>query len=421
MRLNDSLSPLRDQRFAWYFTGRVISLVGTMMVPVALAFAVLEIDDSPSALGKVLAAQSIPLVVFLLVGGVISDRFSRSVVMQLSHTLSAITQGAIAALVITGTAELWMLMCLGALNGAVLAFSFPAMNGLVPLVVPRTHLQQANALLSFSRAGLAILGPTLAGILVVTVGPGWALAIDASTWLVAALCLTRVRVPTRPVAEDQPSPNMLRELREGWSAFVAHTWLWVVVVAFGVLNAIHAGAWFTLGPALAKGTIGEAGWGYVLSAEALGILLATLLMMRTRFRFPLRVGMLGVATLAAPIITLGVEPRVVPLIVMAFAAGIGVELFGIGWNTALHEHVDETVLSRVSSYDALGSFLAMPVGQLTFGLLGAAFGIRVVLVTAGVAYAVIALATLLSRSVRNLEWVEHPTAAPEPATDAATL
>lgn len=414
----DALTPLRDRRFAWYFSGRLISLTGTMMVPVALAFAVLEIDDSPSALGKVLAAQSIPLVAFLLIGGVIADRFSRSLVMQLSHVLSAITQGAVAALVISGTAELWMLICLEALNGAVLAFSFPAMNGLVPQVVPRTHLQQANALLSFSRAGLAIIGPTLAGLLVVTVGPGWALAVDASTWLVAALCMTRVRIPARARTAETPSPNMLRELREGWSAFVAHTWLWVIVVAFGVLNAIHTGAWFTLGPALARSTIGEAGWGFVLSAEAFGILLATVLMMRTRFRFPLRVGMLGVAALAAPILTLGVEPRVLPLMVMAFTAGIGVELFAIGWNTALHEHVDEAVLSRVSSYDALGSFVAMPVGQLTFGALGAAFGIRVVLVTAGIVYAVIALATLLSRSVRNLERVEHPAdePAPEPVT-----
>lgn len=405
MRLPDALSPLRDRRFAWYFAGRVISTTGSMMVPVALAFAVLEIDDSPSALGKVLAAQSIPLVIFLLVGGVVADRFSRSVVMQASHVLSALTQGTVAALVITGSAELWMVILLEIANGTVLAFSFPAMNGVVPQVVPRAYLQQANALLSFSRAGLAVLGPTVAALLVVSVGPGWALAVDSATWLVAALCMARVRIPRRERVDGSPTPSMLRELREGWTAFVEHTWLWVVVVAAGIQNAILAGAWFTLGPAVAKDTIGEAGWGYVLSAEAVGVLLATLLMLRTRFRYPLRAGMLGVAFLAAPIVTLGLEPRVLPLVVMAFAGGVGIEVFGIGWNTAMHEHIDESVLSRVSSYDALGSFVAMPVGQLTFGSLAVAFGTRDVMVVAGVAFGVLSLATLLSRSVRSLEHV----------------
>lgn len=403
MRLPDALTPLRDPRFAWYYAGRLISVTGSRMAPVALAFAVLAVDDSPSALGLVLAAESIPLVIFLLVGGVVADRFSRSVVMQVSHLLSAASQGTVAALVITGTADLWMLVVLEAVNGTVLAFTFPALNGVVPQVVPRSHLQQANALLSFSSAGMAIVGPALAGVLAATVGPGWALAIDASTWLVAAGCMARVRIPARTPLTGAPPPSMVRELREGWSAFVEHTWLWVVVAAFAVINAIHVGAWFTLGPALAKHTIGIAGWGYVLSAEALGVLVMTLVMLRVRFKHPLRVGMLGMATFSAPLFMLGLEPRLVPLVVMAFVAGIGFETFGIGWNTTLHEHIDERVLSRVSSYDALGSFVAMPVGQLTFGPLAAAFGIRRVLVIGAIVYVVVALATLASRSVRDLE------------------
>lgn len=414
MRLPEALTPLRDRRFAWYYTGRVISTTGSTMVPVALAFAVLDIEDSPSALGAVLAAQSIPMVVFLLVGGVIADRFSRSLVLQLSHLLSTLTQGLVATLVITGTAELWMVIVLEVLNGTVLAFSFPAMNGIVPQVVPRAYLQEANALLAFSRAGLAILGPTVAALLVVSVGPGWALAIDSLTWLVAAGCMARVGIPPRAQDADA-TPNMLRELREGWSAFTEHTWLWLIVAAFGLGNAIHAGAWFTLGPALAKDTIGERGWGLVLSAEAAGILVTTVLMLRVRLRHPLRSGMLGVACFAAPCLMLGINPQVWPLAVVAFLAGAGMEIFGIGWNTALHENIDEAVLSRVSSYDALGSFVAIPVGQLTFGTLAVAFGTSNVLVVAGVAYAVIALATLLSRSVRDLSRVEEvtvPTAAP---------
>jgi MFS family permease len=414
MRLPDALTPLRDRRFTWYFTGRLVSLVGTTMVPVALAFAVLEVDDSPSALGTVLAAQSLSMVIFLLVGGVVADRFSRSTVMQTSHVLSSLSQGAIAALVITGTAELWMLVLLAGLNGTVLAFSFPAMTGIVPQVVPRTHLQQANALLSSTRAGLAILGPTVAALLVVSFGAGWALAVDAMTWLVAAACMSRVRIPAR-VRNAESGSSMLRELREGWASFVAHAWLWQVAVAAGVCNAILVGAWHTLGPVLAKDTIGETGWGYVLSAQAVGILLATLLMLRTRFRHPLRVGMVGASLFGAPIVVMGLEPRLLPLVLMGFIAGAGMEVFGIGWQTALHEHVDESVLSRVSSYDALGSFAAMPVGQLSLGALGAAFGIRPVLVVAGCLYAAFALVTLLSAPVRNLDRAGPRTAQPTEA------
>ncbi|HSE71331.1 MAG TPA: MFS transporter [Nocardioidaceae bacterium] len=412
MRLPDSLTPLRDRRFAWYYVGRVVSTTGSMMAPVALTFAVLDLTDSASALGLVLAARTIPLVVFLLVGGVVADRFSRSTVMQVSHILSALTQGMVAYLVIGGHAELWMIVALEAANGTVAAFSFPAMASVVPQLAPRSHLQQANALLSFSRAGLAVIGPTIAALLVVSVGSGWALAVDAATWLLAAACMSKVRLPARRRTSDEPAPNMLRELREGWTVFTGHTWLWMVVVAFGVLNAIHAGAWFTLGPALAKDTIGEAGWGYVLSAESLGLLLMTLVMLRVSLRHPLRTGLLGCALLSVPLLMLGIDPEVLPLVMASFCAGAGIEVFSIGWSVAMQENIEERVLSRAYSYDALGSFLAMPVGQLVYGPLGEIFGYRDVLVVSAVIYAAVALLPLMSRSVRDLGRVSAPTAEP---------
>ena len=402
MRLPDSLTPLRDRRFAWYYSGRVISLVGTAIAPIALTFAVLDLTGSASALGLVLAARFLPMVVFLLVGGVIADRFSRSTVMQLSHYLSAATQGAVAVLLLTGTAELWMIVVLQALNGTVNAFTFPAMQGIVPQVVPRGYIQQANAMLSFSRNGLAIIGPSVGALLVVTAGSGWALLVDALTWLVAALFMARVRLPAAVAAEQVSSPSMWHDLREGWTAFTSMTWIWVVVLAFGLLNAIHAGAWFTLGPVVAEDTIGRQAWGWVLSAEAAGLLVMTLVMMRWRLERPIRAGMLGMCALAAPIAMLGLEPAVAPLMVLAFLAGCGMEIFSIGWTTAYHEHVPNELLSRVASYDALGSYVAIPIGQITFGPLAAAFGAQDVLVVSAVLYVAIALSTLLSRSVREL-------------------
>ncbi len=401
MRLPEALAPLRDRRFAWYFAARVTSTAGSTMAPVALAFAVLDLSGSAAALGVVLAARTLPMVLFLLVGGVVSDRFSRSTVMRTSNALSALTQAAVATLVISGQAELWMLVALEAANGTVAAFSMPAMESVVPQLAPRSHLQQANALLSFSRAGLAVVGPTIAALLVATTGAGWALAVDALSWLVAALLLGRVRIPATAPSYGAPA-SMLRDLREGWTAFTEHTWLWVVVAGFGVLNAIHAGAWFTLGPALARETFGVRGWGYVLSAESVGLLAMTLVMLRVRLRRPLRAGMLGMALFAVPLLTLGLRPEVAALMLAALLAGAGTEVFGIGWSVALQENVDEAVLARVYSYDALGSLVAIPLGQLVYGPLGDAFGYRDVLVASGVVYLLVVAAVLCARPVRTL-------------------
>ncbi len=410
----DTLAPLRLPAFRWYFAARLVNLLGTTMAPVALAFAVLDMSDSPSALGRVLAAQSIPLVVFLLAGGVIADRFDRATLLRITNIGAALSQGAIAALVLTDTAELWHLICLAAVNGTLAAVSLPALASVVPTLVPREHLQPANVLLSMQRATLAVVGPSVAGVLVVTVGPGWALAVDAATWLVSAALLLGVRIPPREQTVAGEATSFVAELKEGWAVFTGFTWLWVIVLAFGLLNAIHAGAWFTLGPAVAKDTIGERGWGYVLSAEAIGVLAMTVVLTRLNLRRPLLAGMLGMAVFSVPLFILGANPVLPLLVVGAFAAGVGMEVFGLGWNLAMQENIDERLLSRAYSYDALGSFVAIPIGQLTFGPLAEKFGAQDVMVAAAVVYLVIALSTLLSRSVRRLERIT-PTSPPAPA------
>ncbi|MGA8247985.1 MAG: MFS transporter [Nocardioides sp.] len=407
-----SLAPLRHPNFRWYFVAMTINTAGSTMAGVALAFAVLSIDDSPSALGYVLAASTVPLVLFLLFGGVVADRLPLTLLLRVGMLVLGGTQGAAAFLVISGTAQIWMLIVLEAVNGTVMALTFPAFTSIMPQLVPRPLLQQANALNSFSRGALRIVGPTISALLVVGAGPGWALAVDAATWLIAGAVLGLVRLPPRPPREEQTST--LRDLREGWVYVRGTTWLWAVVLGFGVLNAIHAGAWFTLGPAEAKATIGERGWGYVLSAESFGLIATTLVMLRRPLRRPLLSGMLGVAFLGLPIFVLGWSPAIVPLVACAFVAGAGTEVFSMGWNLAMQEHVPETMLSRAYSYDALGSFVAMPIGQLLFGPLGEVFGVREVLMASGVAYALVCLLVLSSRSVRDLRRVpaEEPVAAP---------
>lgn len=392
-------APLRSIPFRWFLAGRTLSLLGSSMAPVALAFAVLDLSASAAALGIVLAARSIPIAALLLVGGVISDRFSRSQVLVVSNTLTGLSQAGAAALLISGNAEVWSLAAIEAVNGVTAAFTFPATQSAIPMIVDRDALQQTNALLSFGRHGMFIIGPSIAGVFVVTVGSGWAIAVDSATYLISAVCMSRLHLTATQRTE---STSMLADLREGWGTFVSMQWVWVVVVAFGVLNMLHAGIIFTLGPVIAKDTIGEGAWGVVLSAEAIGFLLTTLVLMKVRLRYPLRSGMIGVAALALPMLALGIAPATLPLVVLMFVAGTGGEVFGIGWSTAMHENVPDELQSRLWSYDAFGSFVAIPVGQLLAGPLASIVDAQRVAAVAGVVYIAVALGTLLSPDVRRL-------------------
>ncbi len=404
-----STGPFAERNFRWYFAARSTAMLGATMTGVALAFAVLEVSDSPRALGTVLAANSIPMVTFLLLGGVVADRFGRARVVVVAGSVAGAAQWGIALLVLSGDAEIWQLAALAAVVGTCEAVILPAMASVVPQLVAREHLQRANVLLSMVRGTLAVIGPSTAAVLVVTVGPGWAIAIDATTSILAALLLIPVDLPA-PARSDEPGA-VLRDLRAGWGYFRRTEWLWVVVLAFLFLNMIHAGALSTLGPALAKeGEIGEGGWGLILSATAVGLLASTAVMLRVRMRRPMLYGMLGISVEGLALVAIGLELTLPLLLVMAVLTGVGVEIFSLGWNLAMQEHVPEDMLSRAYSYDSLGSFVAIPIGQLTFGPLGAVFGLGPVMVAGGVVYVAIGLLALLSRSVRTLDRLDAPSA-----------
>ncbi|MGH3360907.1 MAG: MFS transporter [Nocardioides sp.] len=401
MSRSEILAPLRQRNFRWFFVGETLNNAGTFMAGIALAFAVLEVDDSPSALGYVLAAHSIPLVVFLLLGGVVADRFGRRLVIQGSNLVSGLSQAVTAALVISGQAQLWQLIVLAGINGTVAAAGFPALMGLVPQLVDRAHLQQANVLQSMMRGGLRIVAPSVSALLVATVGPGWSLAVDAATWFASAAVLTLVRIPRATPAAPQ---SVVADLREGWGIFWGTTWLWVVVLAFMGLNMLH-GWWNVLGPAIAEDSFGAQGWGLIASADAIGLLMMTLVLSRVRLERPLMWGVLGCFAYLLPLGVLGARPEVVPLIIAAFIAGAGIEVFGLGWNLAMQEHIPEDKLSRAYSYDALGSFAAIPLGQLMVGPLAESFGASPVLLTGFIVSIVLVLAMLSSASVRGLRRV----------------
>jgi MFS family permease len=345
---------------------------------------------------------------------VVSDRYSRQRLLVVACVLSGIVQAVAAGLLISGAATVALLAVVEAVHGAVSAFTMPALAGIVPLVVPRRQWQQANALSSAGRTGAIMLGPALGGVIVATAGAGWGLAVDAVTFALAGAFFARLHLPA---TERLPGSSTLQDLRDGWGEFSSRTWLWVVVLAFSALNAVYAGAWMTLGPVIAVDTIGPQGWGFALASMAVGMLVGTLVLLRVSWEHPLRAGMSGALLIVVPIVTLGLSPPLTVLLVAAFVGGIGFDLFSITWETAMQEHVPADRLSRVFSYDMLGSFVAIPVGQVAAGVAAEAFDAGPVVLAASAGYVVIGSAALLTPSVWNLrrrteiQQVEPPSAA----------
>lgn len=370
------------------------------MTPVTLAFAVLHLDNSASALGVVLGAELGVNVVCLLFGGVIADRLPRRAVMQTCYVIMVAVQFTMSASLFGGWGTIASMTVLGAISGGVTAFSMPANQGLIPQLVEREHLQQADSLMAFVRNGATFIGPILGTLLVVSVGPALALAIDGTSFLVATVLLSRVVLP----AAAKVATSLFGQLREGWSEFVSRTWLGVIVLAFSVLNTIYMGAWVVIGPLIAKNTptLGIQGWGVVLAAQAVGMLVMSGILLRVKIHRLLAVGMVSISLISIPVVMLGVYPQTPALAAAAFLAGCGNQAFSTGWTVAMMERVPGDVLSRVSSYDLVGSYVALPVGTILFGQLASHVAIRPLMITVGCIYAGVALATLLVPSVRNL-------------------
>lgn len=397
--LPQSRNLLRRPAFTWLLAGRSLSLLGSAMTPVALGFAVLDASDSAGDLSLVLTARTVSLVALILAGGAIADRVSRGKVLAMSFLGAGLTQGAVAAVLLSGHYDLGTLLVLQVLSGGLEAFATPALRGIVPDLVPKGQTQKANALLSSAKNATRVAGPSLAGALVVTFGGGWAIAFDGLMFLAAAVCMTRLRLPAHSVAHVT---GVLTDIREGWREFRSTTWVWTVTASYSVMNCIQVGVWNILGIIIAKETIGEVPWGVVLSVRAVGLLVVTAVMYRLVVKRLLPTGQIASALAALPLVALGLHADVYVLAVAAFVAGLGTGMGGIAWDTSLQEHVDNRKLSRFAAYDDLGSYLSIPLGQLAVVPLAAQFGDGPVAVSGGALYLLVALLPLAVPSVRGL-------------------
>jgi MFS family permease len=399
MRRPSALAALSEREFRLFFTAQASSFVGDGMVPVALAFAVLEVTGSATDLGIVLAARWVPLIGLLLVGGVLADRVSRRRAMIAADLARFGAQGVLAVLLLTGDAQIWQMVVLQGVHGAATAVFNPATTGLVPLTVTAGRLQQANALRGLAQAGGEIAGPALAGVLVATVGAGWAIAVDSGSFAVSALCLAALRLPPQARAAGA---SFLAELREGWQEFAGRTWVWATVASAALGNCLFS-AMIVLGPVIAERDLGGAGpWGLILAAFGVGSFAGGVVALHVHVRRPLLVGSAVCSLSGLPLLLLAAPAPAGLIAAGGLLGAAGLMLFNALWETTLQANIPEAALSRVSAYDWFGSLAFRPVGLIAVGPLAAAIGDSETLLLAGVLQIAAMLALLLVPDVRHL-------------------
>lgn len=399
MRLAAGLDVLRLRDFRLVFGASLVSLLGDGVEPVALTFAVLDLTGSATDLGVVLAARALALVGSLLAGGVVADRVSRRTVMIGADLVRLLGQGTIAVLLVSGHATVVEIAVSQAFLGAATGFFNPASSGLIPLVAGE-WLQQANSLRGMAMAAGNIAGPAIAGVLVVATSPGIALLIDAGSYAVSAVLLSRARSPR---AGNAAPERFFAELRAGFAEFRARTWVWATVAVLSVVNAVGV-AFPVLGALIAKRELGGAGaWALILAVQGVGSLLAGTTLLRLRPSRPLLVGTLVGLLPVVPTLLLAIPASLALIAIAAFVAGIGTTVFNILWETTLQQHIPEAARSRVSSYDWFGSLALQSVGFAVIGPFAAGVGVSTALYLCG-GVELVAVGSLLAlRDIRTLK------------------
>ncbi|ASU82898.1 MFS transporter [Nocardiopsis gilva YIM 90087] len=394
-------APLRHPAFRALAAGRALMYFGNGVATVALAFAVLQVTGSLVYLGLVVGARSLANVALLLFGGVLADRFPRDLILRGGCALAALSQGMLAASVLLGFASLPVMIVLSLVNGAAAAANLPAAAALTPQTVPPALLRPANALV---RIGVHIgmfVGMSAAAGMADLFGPGWALAVNALVFVLAALCFLLLRLPPAAGRAEERA-DVLRDLREGWGEVVARPWVWVVVLQFMVVNATWSGTVAVLGPAVADASFGRTVWGLVLATNSIGMLLGGVLAARWQPRRALVFGVALAALDALPLTVLGTGTGIPFLFASMFVAGVAMEQFGVAWEVSMQQNIPPDKLSRVYSYDALGSFIAMPLGEVAVGPIATVVGLEATLVGMAVLTVLATGGALGSRSVRGL-------------------
>ena len=407
--------PLRHPAFRWLVSGTTVNLLGAGVAPVALAFAVLDLGGGATELGLVIGLYALADVGAVLFGGVLGDRLPRTVMLQGSSAAAALVQGLVAAALIGGWATIPLLAGLGMVNGVLGALAQPSSSALTQQTVPPDLLQKAISWRRIAQNTAMIAGTGVAGLLVVWVGSGWALAFDALTFAVAAALFARVRVAPAPAPARE---GLWRDVAAGFREVMRHTWLWLLILQALLYHLFYGGAQGVLGPIVVGDELGRPAWGWALSAMMVGFVVGGLVTLRWRPRRALYVGTWFLALTAAFPLAMAWSDSLAVVLLGAWLHGFGLEIFSVGWDLSIQENVAPDKLARVYSFDMIGSFIARPVGLVLTGPMVALVGAQTWLTVVGAVIVGSVLVAVTSSDVRRLERTQ-PDAAAAPAAASA--
>jgi predicted MFS family arabinose efflux permease len=406
---------LAHKPYRQYVTATFITNAGSSLTPVAIAVGVTRSLHSASSLGLVLAAYSVPQIIFLLVGGVWADRLSRRSLMMFSDAVRGFAQAALGLGLLTGAMSLWLVMLLQFICGGATALFLPAATGFRLEAAPPGMLQEANAVNGLIRTTSGVVGPLIAGLFLLLGGSGWLLLVDSATFFISWQCLSRIRLPApnRPRAADERRSFVI-DLSQGWRAVAAESWIWSSIGCFMIFNLCFS-AILVLGPSSLVGSAdGSALWGAVMAALSAGQIAGNAAAARLHPRYPLLTGRY-VLLLSTPLMVLfavGASPYL--LICGAVLCGFAVSYPDVLWETSLQRQVDERALSRISSYDYVGSNVLRPLGLALFGVVSGRVGDRDLLLAAAVVVIAATSLSLLNRTLRSVVVTNVPVNASGP-------
>ena len=411
---------LANRNFRLLLADRLMAPLAATFSLVGVSFAVLAATGSTADLSYVIAAQAAPALVFLLVGGVIADRIAPQLVIVAANVMVAVGEGLFGILVLTSHPAIWVMIVLELVTGTGIALFYPASMALLPRLVPAGQMQEASAISRLTMNAAMMMGAALAGECVALFGAGWALAVCGIGMLTTVPLLLAIRVAPlkRPdtTAEAQRAPSMIRELREGWSEFRSHTWLWATVLQFTVVLTAWTGGFQVLGPAVANAHLGgAAAWGLISAAEATGLIVGGLISLRwTPSRPILYVVLIGAAIAVSPL-SLAMLLPLWMICVTSFVLGVAIETMSVVWTVTMAAKIPAEKLARVSGYDGLGSMMGMPVGALVAGPLAAGIGVSATQYGAAAITLVASALALIPREVRTMRWGPVEDASAEPS------
>ncbi len=401
---------LSNRDFRLLFAGRCVSLLGDGAFLVAMAWEAYTLSNAPTALSLLGIAMTVPLIALLLFGGVVSDRYGRRQVMLCADLVRAALLTLLGTMAAAGTLRLWQMMVIVAFYGAAQAFFDPASDAILPQLVPRSRLAEANALEQvFRPLALRLAGPAVGGVLVGVLGSGAAFIADGATFVVSAACLWSMsaRASVSPLGAGRQLARATRgQAREGWSYVRRHVWLWGTFASAGVAYLLFMGPAEVLLPFMVKHELRGSGeqLGLVLGAGGMGSVAAGLVMMRSglpsrSITFIYVVWTLGTLAVAG----YGLASAMWELMLASVAFNLLETAGTIVWATMKQRHVPGEMLGRVSSLDWLISIGLLPVSFALTAPLSAAFGVRATLISAGVAGAVATLGGLLLPGMRAVD------------------